>query len=258
MGLRGAIKHLLRVDRTIRFEGDYPTWDAAQRHAGSYDSATIVEKMFGAELAVKNGTAADARDGVRFGEIQFSLPVMAGLGRIAKPRPRVVDFGGAFGGSYRQFKAFYGKPVSWSVVEQPSMVGVGREHFRNAELDFYPSLEAALATGPADVILLSSVLQYLPEPYAFIRQVESASIDHVIVDRTPCSALPRDVLSVQHVPPEIYAASYPCWIFSRARLLAACAGRFELIASFSDGSGTWRGEAAAFELAGFLLDRRPG
>jgi len=242
--------------RSIRFEGDYREWEGAQRASGGYADETIVRKMCDAELAVKRGEAADARDGVRFDRMQFALPVMAALGRIAKPHLRVIDFGGAFGGSYRQYKAFHGKPASWSVVEQPAMVELGRAHFQNAELDFHASLQSALAAGPADAILLSSVLQYLRAPYDLLRAILDTRSAQVIVDRTPCSAQPRDILSVQKVPAEIYAASYPCWIFSRERLMAAFSPGYGLVASFSDPSGTWQAQATNFELASFILDRQ--
>jgi putative methyltransferase (TIGR04325 family) len=267
MSLRGALRELLPAaalravagkPRTLRFEGDYPDWEAALKASGAYDNVAIVSKMLDAELAVKSGRAADARDGVVFESIQFSFPVMAGLGRIARGHEplRVVDFGGAFGGTYRQYKAFHGNPVSWAVVDQPHVVDLGGKHFTTGELEFHPTLESALAAGPADAVVLSSVLQYLREPYRLISDIARTRIGHVIVDRTPCSELPRDVLAVQHVPAEIYAASYPCWIFSRQRLLGAFGEHFVAVASFTDGSGAWRGEAAAFQLAGFILDRR--
>jgi putative methyltransferase (TIGR04325 family) len=269
MSLRGALRELLpnaalraiRSGRSgeIRFEGNYADWDKALQASGSYDNAAIVRKMCEAELAVKKGDAVDARDGVVFDRMQFSLPVVAALGRAARrlTRPlRVIDFGGAFGGSYRQYKAFYGDAISWAIVEQPDIVRLGEEHFRNRELEFHRSLSAAFSAAPADVALLSSVLQYLREPYALLADIARASAGHIVIDRTPCSRAERDVLTVQHVPPEIYAASYPCWIFSRQRLLSALSGQFTVLASFSDGSGIWRTEAAEFELAGFMLDRR--
>jgi putative methyltransferase (TIGR04325 family) len=268
MSLRGALRELLpaaalramRSGRSseLRFHGDYIDWDKAVQSSGGYDNALIVLKMFEAELAVKKGEALDARDGVVFDRVQFSLPVLAALGRAARrlSRPlRVVDFGGAFGGSYRQYKAFYGDSVEWAIVEQPEIVRLGLEHFRNGEIQFHASLASALSATPADVVLLSSVLQYLPEPYRLLAEIGRSNAQHLIIDRTPCGWGERDILAVQHVPPEIYSASYPCWIFSRQRLLSALFTHFSMLGSFSDGSGTWRGDVMDFELAGFMLDR---
>jgi len=249
-----------RLRGGLRFEGDYSDWAAAQRASGGYDAGEIVRRVLEAERQVKDGKAADARDGVLFDQVQFSLPVMAALARAALARGdglRVLDLGGAFGGLYRQFRAFGLRTrVEWTVVEQLAYVELGAKHFQTGELRFSASLEDALAGAPADVLLLSSVLQYFPEPHALIWRFASWGPAQVVIDRTPCSALARDVLAVQQVPAEIYRASYPCWIFSRERLLEAFRPRYAALASFVDGSGAWRAGAASFELAGFLLDRQ--
>ena len=41
--------------------------------------------------------------------------------------------------------------------------------------------------------------------------------DYIIIDRTPFWSGHTDRLCVQTVPPNIYPASYPSWIFSRQR-----------------------------------------
>lgn len=272
MTLRHALKQLtppilLRIARSVlrrglRFDGDYATWHEAQRASGGYESEAIVRRVYEAEFKVKRGDAVDARDGVLFGEMQFSLPVMGALARVAahcKGVLRVVDFGGAFGGLYRQYKAFADPgAVSWTVVEQQSFVDLGRAQFQSQELRFAATLDEAFAPGRPDVLLLSSVLQYLSEPYALVGQIAASGVAHVVIDRTPCSELDRDVLTVQTVPPEIYPASYPCWIFSRERLLGAFAPAYRALTAFDDGSGRWHSASTSFELAGFVLDRQAG
>lgn len=269
MSLRGAAKELLppAALRAVRrftgrgaicFEGTYKTWKEAQKVSGGYDRADITRKVYEAEIRVRQGKAADARDGVSFNTVQFSLPVMAALGRIACVcgRPlRVLDFGGAFGGLYRQYKAF-GLPagVSWTVIEQPSLVSAGRETFESEELHFCVSIEEALAGEPPDVILLSSVLQYLERPDEIIRAVSAARMAHVVIDRTPFFDAEQDLLTVQRVPPEIYDASYPCWIFSRSRLLRALAPNYRLVSAFTNYSSPWQGPGVKFDLAGFMFD----
>lgn len=246
------------LGRGLRFEGPYATWGEAQTRSQGYDSSEIVKRVLGAELEVKKRAAADARDGVAFAEMQFELPVMAALSRAAVGRNamRVIDIGGAFGRLYRQCKAFLPNMcVSWLVVEQPAYVALGREHFQNAELRFTEDIGEAKA-GAVDVLLFCSVLQYFPEPYALIERAVAARPRQVVVDRTPCAASERDVVCVQRVPPEIYPASYPCWVFSRRRLTAAFCGGYVTVAAFTDGSGAWRAGASRFELSGFLFDRR--
>ena len=244
----------------LRFEGDYPDWAAAQRASGGYDGEGIAQRVLQADLKVKRGEAADARDGVAFDAVQYSLPVMAALARAAHAHGdglRVLDFGGGFGGLYRRFRAFGLRTrVSWTVIEQPAYAALGAQHFQDEELRFGASLEDALAGAPAHLVLLSSVLQYVEEPHALIAHIAAWGPGQVVIDRTPCAARERDLLTVQRVPAEIYPASYPCWVFSRRRLLEAFGPRYRLLASFAEASGPWRAGGAAFELAGFLLDRQ--
>lgn len=244
--------------RDLRFDGDYTSWENARKGSAGYDSAEISRRVFEAEMKVRRGEAPDARDGVCFDKIEYSLPVMAALARAAAMHAgplRVLDVGGALGGLYRQFKAFLpAAGLTWTVVEQPHYVDFGRKHFQNQDLHFCTSLDEALDGNSADVALLSSVLQYLPEPYELVKRIAASATRHVVIDRTPCSGLARDVLTVQTVPPQIYPASYPCWIFSRQRLLAAFGETHALLSAFTDGSGEWRSTVCAFELAGFILD----
>lgn len=269
MTLRSALRDLAppilvrtarkMLRRGLRFEGDYGSWDEARRASSGYDQEDIARRVLEAELKVKRGEAADARDGVTFDALQLSLSAMAGLMRARRGEDlAVVDFGGALGGLYRHYKSL-GLPgrVRWTVVEQPRFATLGAEYFQNDELRFAESLDAALAEGP-DAVLLSSVLQYLPQPHALAGRIAASTARHVIIDRTPCSPLERDVLAVQRVPPEIYTASYPCWILSRRRLLGAFAPRLRPFAAFNDGSGAWPNRATKFELTGFLLERQPG
>lgn len=246
--------------RGLRFDGSYATWLEAQRASDGYDREDIVRRVYESEVKVKQGDAADERDGVLFDIVQYSLPVMAGLARVSclKGRAlRVLDFGGAFGGMYRQYRAFGLPPVvSWHVVEQPAFTRLGRPSFETPELQFASSIGEVLAGGLPDVALFSSVLQYLEDPVSVIRQITDAGIPHLIIDRTPCYWGEPDVLTVQRVPAEIYKASYPCWIFSRSRLLEAVGNGYRQIATFTDGSGPWEGPGTRFELSGFILDRK--
>lgn len=248
------------LGRGLRFEGDYASWAEASAASSGYDHEDIARRVHDAEAKVARGEAVDARDGVLFETLQFSLPVMAALMRAGARRGgalKVLDFGGAFGGLYRHYKAL-GVPgtVAWTVVEQPKLAAMGTADFQNAELRFVASLDEALASGAPDVLLLSSVLQYLPDPYALIRCLVETGAAHVVIDRTPCSELERDVLTVQTVPPSIYPASYPCWILARRRLVSSFAPAYRLWAEFADGTGQWSATAAKFQLSGFVFDRQ--
>jgi putative methyltransferase (TIGR04325 family) len=245
--------------RGIRFEGVFDSWKDAREASSGYEQGEIAQRIYEAECKVHSGDATDERDGVLFQTVQFSLPVMAALARAAfarKGRLRVLDFGGAFGGTYRQYCAF-GLPrdVAWNVVEQSDFVKLGRS-FESPDLRFFTTVEEVLEGGLPDVVLFSSVLQYLEDPFDVLRKFVLAGVPQVVIDRTPCADADEHLLTVQKVPREIYKASYPCWIFSRSRFLSAMEEHYRVVAAFGDSTGRWQGPGRNFDLAGLILDRR--
>lgn len=235
--LRRAFGHQPRADAIV-FIGDYPSWEAACRASAGYDAEVILQRTRDAVLKVKRGEAVYERDSVLFDQPQHAFPVLAGLLRAAVAsagRLCVLDFGGALGSSYFQCRSFL-QPVrhlEWLVIEQPAHVACGRQDFQSEELRFYETIESALSRHRPNVLLLSSVLQYLPEPYAMLEQLLNVGAGHVILDRTPFLRRERERLTVQHVPASIYSASYPAWFFSERKFREAVAGRgYRLLAEF--------------------------
>jgi len=179
----------------------------------------------------------DERDSVLFDKVEYSWPLLAALMWVAAQHDgalSVLDFGGSLGTTYFQNRAFLAsleKRVRWSIVEQPSFVTCGREHFTTDELTFYDSVEDCLRVEKPDVIVLSGVLQYLEHPCRQLEVLVDLGIPHIVVDLAPVFDH-RDRLTVQKVPPEIYDASYPCWIFNERRLRAFLDERCHLVADF--------------------------
>ena len=214
-----------RPERII-FAGHYANWADALRDSEGYDSPLILKKTRDALLQVKNGQAVYERDSVLFDKIEHSFPLLAGLLRAAiaqEGKLCVVDFGGALGSSYFQCHDFL-KPVrqlQWLVVEQPAHVLCGRKDFQSDELFFYNTVEECAANHRPNCLLLSSVLQYLPEPYVMLRRLLELDFPHILIDRTAFLKRDADRLTVQKVPASIYPASYPAWFFSETNLHAA-------------------------------------
>jgi putative methyltransferase (TIGR04325 family) len=151
------------------------------------------------------------------------LPLLACLLYVAsrcENRLDVIDFGGSLGSSYWQNRHLLAhlRHLRWSVVEQPHFVIVGQSEIANETLRFYPSIAAALADGPANAILLSSVLQYLEDPFALFGSILSTGVQFVLLDRTSffVDDLP-DRISVEDVHPSVYEGSYPAWFFNLAK-----------------------------------------
>ncbi len=216
--------------------GDYRSWPEAQAASGGYDRFAILERVKSSMLKVKRGEAVYERDSVVFDKVEYSWPLLAGLMWAAAQHDgalRVLDFGGSLGSTYFQNRAFLTglRRVRWSIVEQPHFVACGKEHFANDELTFYASTEDCLRTEQPNVIVLSSVLQYLEQPYQQLQALIDLDVPHIILDLTPVFG-DKDRITVQKVPPEIYDASYPCWIFGEDRLRAFLSERCHLVADF--------------------------
>jgi putative methyltransferase (TIGR04325 family) len=217
--------------------GDFHSWDEALAVSTGYNSELILEKTRTSLMKVKNGEAIYERDSVLFDEIQYTWPVLAGLMWVAarcRGRLNVLDFGGSLGSTYFQNRAFLsGLPeVYWNIVEQPRHVEIGKEWFADDRLRFYKDITGCLADTKPNVVVLSSVLQYLESPYTILGQILGLSCDCVIIDRTPFWAGPTDRLCVQSVPPDIYPAGYPSWIFSKPGFHSSLSKDWQIMVTF--------------------------
>ena len=243
-GFRGIVRDwlppaLLGLYRRVRgeriaFRGNYPNWEAALTDSRGYADVAIVERVSQALLQVRAGTGAFERDGVVLPCHKYDFPLLAALLHVAATRGRlhVADFGGSLGSTYFQhLKLLRGIPdLRWDVVEQPHFVERGRAQFADAVLRFQFSLRDCLAAGQPNLVLLSSVLPYVPKPYALITQVRASGAEFVLLNRTP--ALPADsadLLTVQHVALAEYQTSYPAWLLGQTRLFAAFAPEYRLV-----------------------------
>jgi putative methyltransferase (TIGR04325 family) len=239
-------KFLKRIipDSIIRFmtgffygwHGNYGSWNDAKSVCSGYESSEILEKVKNSLLHVKAGHYAFERDSVLFSDAEFSFPLLSSLMWIAahnNGKLKVLDFGGSLGSTYYQNKMFLDSisEVAWCIVEQPEFVKTGKEYFEDERLHFFCSIDECLKSFPVNVVLLSSVLQYLEEPYILIDQIKLRNIKYVIIDRTPFIE-GTDRITVQKANPRIYKASYPCWFFNKKKFIDKLSLDYNLVVEF--------------------------
>jgi putative methyltransferase (TIGR04325 family) len=219
-------------DQAVRYAGNFASWNDARRASQGYDAPAILERVKQATFKVQRGEAAYERDSVVFDRVEHSYPLLVGLLRTALRnggRLNVLDVGGSLGSTFYQCRQALepAAKIQWSVVEQPSFVSCGREHFETEQLRFFDDLDTCLRSQPHDVAILSSVLPYVEEPHALLETI-SQNVPAVIIDRTPVWSERPDRITVEYVPASIYgvATSYPAWILNREWLLAHFSGRF--------------------------------
>lgn len=248
---------LRRLVQPRIYRGDFATWADAQCASRGYADPAIIEKVVAAARAVRDGHAVWERDTVLFHEPAANEPLLRALRYAAKAnggRLDVVDFGGALGSTWWQHRPWLADvgEVRWSVIEQPALVAAGQREFTAGPVRFFSSLDEGGSTGQPDVMLLSSVLPYLENPRALLRDALARPFRHAIIDRTGFVARGRDRLTVQHVPAAIYAASYPCWFFDRRTLLAGFSAEWRVVDEWVTNDET----DIAAEHRGFLLERK--
>jgi putative methyltransferase (TIGR04325 family) len=219
------------------YSGDYSSWEDAKLATTGYSSDSILAKVKEASLQVKQGKALYERDSVLFDQIQHSFPLLAALLRTAcenQGKLNVLDFGGSLGSSYYQCKDFLSvlNDLKWNVVEQESFVACGKQYFEDENLKFFSNIEDCFKLEKPDILLLSSVIQYLEEPYELLEKVTGYKFKHIIFDRTAFIQEGSDRLTIQEVPPEIYTASYPAWFFDKDKFLSYFQEQYELIFEF--------------------------
>ena len=223
--LKRTAKKLLLPGSKYGWFGDYANWALAKAQTTGYDDGLILNKVKNALLKVKNGEAVYERDSVIFDEIQYSWGALAGLLYTASHTATcltVLDFGGSLGSGYFQNRKALAnvKDLSWNIVEQPHFVKAGIENFQNNELRFYENIEAySIAHPNTDVLLLSSVIQYIPNPFPLLKELIAINANSIIIDITTFTNQGRDIITVQKVPPVIYDASYACWFFDKDKFV---------------------------------------
>lgn len=206
------------------WKGNYSSWSEAKKASLGYDDIEIINKVKNSSLKVKNGEAVFERDSVLFDKIQYSWPQLAGLMYASAKsggKMHVLDFGGSLGSSYYQNKKFLDRlnNVSWSIVEQPHFVKVGVEEFADKRLKFFYDIDEYMKHQKPNVLLLSSVIQYIENYSELLEKLLLYKFDFIIIDRTPFSLSGHDEIKRQVVPPNIYKASYPCWFLSEQKLV---------------------------------------
>lgn len=217
--------------------GNYSTWAEAKNGCSGYDTGNILETVKASILKVKNGEAVYERDSVVFDEIQYSEPLLEAFQRIADEHRgvlNVIDFGGSLGSSYFQNRNLLKniKELSWKIVEQEHFVKCGKEEIGDGQLKFYYTIEEALTAGKANVLFLSSVIQYFEKPYELIEKCCSYGIEYIIVDRTAFIEAEKERITIQIVPEFIYKASYPAWFFNEQRFVNEFSRKYKLIKEF--------------------------
>jgi putative methyltransferase (TIGR04325 family) len=209
----------------IYFSGDYKDFAEASG-ACIYGTGNMPERVLSGALKVLRGEAVAHKNGVLFDKIPYNFQLISTLLSAAicsDNRLYVLDFGGSLGTSYFHSRDFLQdvSEVEWSIVELPHFVASGIKYLQSKQLFFHESIEDCLRHHQRpNVVIISGVLSYLPEPWTILRHLLQIGPEYVFIDRTGLIDTPHDRLTLQHIPERIYLADHPAWFLSERRLLS--------------------------------------
>jgi putative methyltransferase (TIGR04325 family) len=255
------LKYLLRYQSTLIFKGDFPDWVSAQKKCSGYDSKHILDKTIKAVMQVKNGEGLFERDTVLFDHQQYNWMVVFGIAWVVAKNSgklRVLDFGGSLGSVYYQHRTILNSlpDIFWGIVEQPHYVSAGENFLQSSRLRFFLTVDDFLLIHNPNIILLSSVLQYLDDPYDIFDKLSNISADLIIIDRTPFHQGIEDRVFIQEVPKQIYEASYPMWAFSKSKFMGVANKHWRLISEEISSEGEYTINGFKFSFHGMIFERR--
>lgn len=245
----------MSFNNTLNWSGDYSNWGDALEKCSGYDDQAILDTILASVIKVKNGEAVFERDSVLFYHKEYSWPLLTILMQIffKNEYVNIIDFGGSLGSTYFQNRQYFSniKSLKWQVVEQQHFVEKGKKYLENNELKFFDSIEESIKYSSSDTILISSVLQYLPNPFDFIDKLISFNFKNIIIDRTLFVESGRNILCIQNVPSDIYTASYPCWLLSEELFIEKFSNKYSTQFSFNSKIDSCNYEGSYFK--GFFL-----
>jgi putative methyltransferase (TIGR04325 family) len=254
----GEFYNLPRKDnQSFYFMGHFDNWQEARACATGYDEDSIAQKVLEASKAVMRGEARYERDSVLFNDLQYNFRIVSAFGLVASRRNQVniLDFGGALGSEYwrnRNMLYAFNTKFTWNVVEQDNYVRLGNQEVGNDELFFYKNVRQV--DCPIDIVLLSSVLQYLPSWKSILKDIADLKPKYILIERQPISS--EQGICVQYVGDLIYKASYPMWLITEHELMA-CMDSYEVV-SISDGDidmGNYYVDGHVFTYKNYFMKR---
>lgn len=259
-----AMARLGLARKAVSYSGNYSSFGEARermdknKHGGGYDADTIFKKVSESTLAVLRGDAVFERDSFLFHEkaTNYNLLMYLYRYRIEDGHLDVLDFGGALGSTYLQHRnELEAIQAKWMVTEQPHFVEFGKQHVASGGLGFARNEELEPGWASFNVLLFSSVLQYIEDAESLVKSMCSRRCRHIIIERTPVSG--RSWYWVETVHEPIYEAVYPCRVFEEGAFTRLFTDNgYELVDSWLSlvdgdihaGSDTVRFKSFVFEL----------
>ena len=206
------IKNLVNtiLQRKIKLCGNYKNWEEALKFSNGYSDRKIFEKTVKSVERVLSKQAKFERDSFLFYRESYDETLFLIFIKLKKKLKKInlCDFGGSLGSLYFQHRSlFKSNLIDWNIVEQKHFVKYANNKIKIKNLHFYDNLNFLLKKK-INVVLFSSSLQYLKQPYKILDKMIKEKIPNIVIHRSPFTKT-NEIIKIQHVPKHIYDASYP-------------------------------------------------
>ena len=168
----------------LPLSGHFSTYEEALRHCSGYDNIVIFDKVKNAIQGLLEGRGTYERDGFLFNSSPEGLQISKLLAGLIKSGDYIVDFGGGLGGTYLNSKDILPLDIHYNVIEQQRFVELGIKMFAHYHLPLYFSSDFSQCPDSVKIIILSGVLQYIPNPYEVLELISKLQPEFILIDRT--------------------------------------------------------------------------
>lgn len=215
------IKILVRaiLSRFIGFSA-VDSWDTAVSKSVGYEANEVIYPIVQDALQLQHAHETATFTTSRYQQIASGiLYCITQLQKNASESIRVLDVGGGGADYYYQLQRFAPQlNVEWTVLETPALVKALTDEtgLKFSNLKWVDSLEKT--EEAYDVVLCSSVLQYLEKPWDMLSNLTKKS-QFIVINRIPLVNAPEHFTAVQRIFIRGKRGSYPAHFFSEERFL---------------------------------------
>jgi putative methyltransferase (TIGR04325 family) len=196
------------------------SWNTALAKSIGYESSSVVGPVIEAARQLRNDCQEAALATSRYHQVASGMLCCIAQYDLKKNQPiRVLDFGGGSADYFFQFEKFVPHiSFEWTVLETPALAeamqrDLGHDH---ANLRWVDSFEKT--SESYDVVLCSSVLQYVEKPFEVLDQLVKKS-QFLILNRLPLVDTAEHFVAVQRIVTKRKRGSYPAHFFSESKFM---------------------------------------
>lgn len=193
-------KRVRRLARRSKHASTYESYEAAAADCcgSDYGDGLIESVVFGKTVAYRDRLVQLGGSIIGDSATQAILPLSLAYRGLDRPLA-VLDFGGACGAHYFTVRAMLDGQFAlrWHVVETAQMAQRAQS-LASQELQFFSSItDARDALGHCDVVHASGALQYVPDPYAALKQLLACRAPYLALTRLGVAMGDYDVITIQ-------------------------------------------------------------